>query len=83
MDTDDGAPEIVIEVVDEGSGIPEGDLDRIFEPFYSSKGSKGTGIGLAVSKKIVEEHGGALTVVSALGHGTAFTITIPIGSSDT
>ena len=68
----------VIEISDQGAGIPDSDLDRVFEPFYSSKGSKGTGIGLAVSNKIVAEHGGDLSVVSALGHGTTFTIALPI-----
>ncbi len=67
-----------IAVADEGPGIPAGDLERIFEPFYSSKGSKGTGIGLAVSKKIAQEHGGDLAVESTPGEGTTFTIALPI-----
>ena len=48
----------VIEVQDNGVGIAERDQTRIFEPFFSTKGQRGTGLGLAVTRKIVEEHGG-------------------------
>ena len=78
----DGTGPLVMEVADTGSGIPEADLPKIFEPFYSSKGSKGTGIGLAVSKKIAREHGGDLTVTTELGKGTTFRIALPVNGGD-
>lgn len=64
-------------VQDSGRGIPAEDLPRIFEPFYTTKGSHGTGLGLAVSWGIVEAHGGALEVHSDPGQGTCFTLRIP------
>jgi two-component system NtrC family sensor kinase len=67
----------VLRVVDNGVGIPESDLQRIFSLFESSKGSRGTGLGLPVSLKIAKEHGGSLSVQSAVGTGTAFTLELP------
>lgn len=61
-----------ITVSDNGSGIDEQSLARLFEPFYSTKGLKGTGLGLVVTKKIIEEHGGTIEVKSASGQGTTF-----------
>ncbi len=66
-----------IEVQDSGVGIADDELDKIMEPFYSKKGSNGTGLGLAVSLKIVRQHGGSLRVQSELGVGTTFTVMIP------
>lgn len=69
------ALEIIVE--DNGGGVPEGIRDAIFDPFFSTKGSQGTGLGLAVTRKIVQEHGGVIGVeASALG-GALFRITIP------
>jgi len=68
---------VIVKVVDNGTGIPPGQLDRIFTPFYSSKGQKGTGLGLAVAKKVVEEHQGTIEVESKPSEGTTFTITLP------
>lgn len=64
-------------VVDEGPGIPAEDLCHIFEPFYTTK-DHGTGLGLPISHRIVEGHGGALQVRSAEGAGTTFVISIPL-----
>jgi signal transduction histidine kinase len=61
---------------DTGPGIPEEALDRVFEPYYSTKDT-GTGLGLAVTKKIVEEHGGRIRVESAPGEGTTFEVDLP------
>jgi signal transduction histidine kinase len=74
-------------VTDNGSGIPQGDLDRIFEPFFTSKpAGKGSGLGLAVSRSIIREHGGTIEVTSREGQGTRFCIRLPIpdpeGASD-
>ena len=70
----DGA---VLRVIDNGIGIPESDIKKIFSLFESSKGSRGTGLGLPVSLKIAREHGGDLSVESALGAGTTFTMELP------
>ncbi len=75
---DSDAQQLRIDVSDEGPGIPPQDLKRIFEPFYSSKGSKGTGIGLAVSRKIAREHGGDLVVSSRENEGATFSIILPV-----
>jgi len=64
-------------VKDSGRGIPPEDLPRIFEPFFTTKGNHGTGLGLAVSWGIVEDHGGALEVHSEVGDGTCFTLRLP------
>jgi signal transduction histidine kinase len=64
------------EICDTGEGIPPDDLTRIFEPFYSTK-ERGTGLGLAFTQKVVEEHGGTIQCESALGHGTVFTLRLP------
>lgn len=66
-----------IEVEDNGSGIPPEHLENIFQPFFSTKDSKGTGLGLAVTRKIVEEHGGRLQVKSTLNEGTSFYMVLP------
>ena len=67
----------IIEVIDNGSGIPANELYRIFSLFESTKGNRGTGLGLPVSLKIAREHGGNLNVHSALGTGTTFTLDLP------
>jgi len=70
--------EIKITIRDTGRGIPAGELDRIFEPYYSTKGfGKGTGLGLAIVKRIVDEHHGEIKVESSLGNGTIFTLLLP------
>jgi signal transduction histidine kinase len=66
-----------VTIADTGKGIPEDILETIFEPFVSTKGSKGTGLGLPVMKKIVEEHGGRVDLESVVGEGTTFKITLP------
>jgi len=70
---------IYIEVSDDGPGIPKENLEKIFRPFFSSKGyGKGTGLGLSIAKRIVSEHDGNIKVKSQVGKGTAFTISLPI-----
>ena len=63
-----------ISISDNGKGVPEKDIPHIFDVFYSSKGSGGTGLGLAVSKKIIKEHNAEINVESKKGQGTTFTI---------
>ena len=70
---------ISIEVEDTGVGIPTEDLPKVFEPFFTTKEvGKGTGLGLAVCYGIITDHGGRLSVRSAVGKGTTFTIVLPI-----
>lgn len=69
---------IYIEFMDEGQGIPEENLSRIFEPFYTTNKKKGgTGMGLAITKQIIKEHAGFIDVTSKPGKGTIFNIRIP------
>jgi two-component system, NtrC family, sensor kinase len=70
-------PAVVIEVSDTGMGIPPHDLPKIFEPFYTTR-TKGTGLGLAVSYSIIEQHHGELAVRSQVGEGTTFRIRLPV-----
>jgi signal transduction histidine kinase len=72
------AGEVCITVADNGPGIPEDEQPKIFQAFYSTKGQKGTGLGLAAAKKIVEEHGGRITLKSSPGEGAAFVIRLPM-----
>ena len=67
-----------IEVADNGPGIPPEKLDSVFGMFESSKGTRGTGIGLAVSQKIMREHGGDIEVESEVGAGSCFRLLLPI-----
>ena len=68
---------LVIEVRDNGPGIPEENRDKVFEPFFSTKGSRGTGLGLSVTQKVIREHGGEITVGVAPEGGALFRITLP------
>ena len=69
---------LTIEIVDSGIGIAPENVAKIYDPFYTTKGvGRGTGLGLAVSYGIVQEHSGHISVESTPGHGTTFRITIP------
>jgi two-component system NtrC family sensor kinase len=72
---------VEITVADTGGGIPEKDLERIFEPFFTSKES-GTGLGLAITHGIIEQHDGSIRVESKEGEGTTFRIHLPVGKGD-
>lgn len=65
-------------VSDNGVGIPEEDLSKIFQPFWTTKGALATGLGLASSFGIVTHHGGTVSVDSTLGEGTSFKVTLPL-----
>ncbi len=72
---------VIIEVIDDGIGIPSDKIERIFEPFFSTKEvGKGTGLGLWVSRGIINSFGGSLSVISEEGSETIFTISIPLRS---
>jgi two-component system sensor histidine kinase HydH len=72
-----GAEVLAISISDTGRGIPKEDLERVFEPFFSTK-RKGTGLGLAIVHQIVESHKGEIQVESREGQGATFRITLPI-----
>lgn len=75
--TDDGYMEV--ELKDDGPGIRQEDLPRIFDPFFTTKApGKGTGLGLAIAYRIVDSHGGWMSVASAPGEGASFTIRLPL-----
>jgi signal transduction histidine kinase len=69
---------IYIEIEDSGEGIPKNILTRIFDPFFSTKGVNGNGIGLSVSYKIIKDHGGSIKVQTKEGVGTKFIIYLPM-----
>lgn len=69
---------IYVLIEDTGCGIPEENVEKLFDPFFSTKGHKGTGLGLSVSYGIIQSHAGEIEVESKLGQGTAFTILLPI-----
>jgi signal transduction histidine kinase len=70
-------------VHDNGPGIPPEAMDSLFSPFVSSKGARGTGLGLPVSQKILTEHGGRIRVESTAGGGSRFTLEMPAVVPDT
>lgn len=73
-----GPGRVVVLVRDQGPGIPEELLERVFEPFFTTKAyGKGAGLGLAISRSIVQALGGSLDVASAPGSGTTFSVTLP------
>jgi signal transduction histidine kinase len=70
------AGQVTIDVEDDGRGIEERDLGRVFEPFFTTRAG-GTGLGLSIVKSIVEAHGGTVRVTSRKGRGTTFTVSLP------
>jgi len=67
---------VAVEIADTGKGIEKSDLDRIFQPFFTTK-KKGTGLGLAITKRLVEQHDGKISVISEPGQGSVFSIVLP------
>ncbi len=78
----DGRPEAVLRVRDEGIGIPADELGRLLQPFYRARNVegalRGSGIGLAASRQIVEQHGGTIAIESREGAGTTVTVRLPL-----
>lgn len=72
---------LILTVGDNGPGIPAEHVDRIFDVFYSTKGHGGTGLGLAVAKKIIDEHGGQIEVRSVEGEGTLIRVRLPVNQT--
>jgi len=76
----DGGETVQVSVMDTGCGIPEDQLGEIFEPFFSSKGEEGHGLGLAAVRTIVEQHEGQVEVESRAGKGSTFRIVLPVSA---
>jgi len=72
---------VVFRVRDTGAGIRQEDMDRVFTPFFTTKGEAGSGLGLATSRGIIGNHGGTITVKSTYGQGTTFTVRLPLAKS--
>ncbi len=74
---------IIVKVIDNGPGMPKESIDNVFTPFITSKEkNKGTGLGLFIVKRIIEDHQGTISLSSTEGKGTEFTINLPAASSD-
>ncbi len=80
--TDEGDKKVRISVVDNGPGMGPEMLSQIFNLFVSTKGSRGTGLGLTVSRKILREHGGDIRVTSRLGEGSTFVLEFPLRTAE-
>jgi len=77
----EGKSHIEIKVADNGCGIPSQNLQKVFEPFFTTRDTGGTGLGLAVAWGIVKEHGGTISVDSQPRRGTTFTVHLPVSES--
>lgn len=73
-----GLDQVRVLFKDSGEGIPQSELEKIFNPFYTTK-AEGTGLGLSIVNRIIDEHGGGIHVSSRIGEGTLFEINLPIG----
>ena len=68
---------LAVSISDTGAGIPEDHLERVFEPLFTTK-AKGIGLGLALVRALVENHGGTVWVTSTVGEGSTFTVRLPV-----
>jgi signal transduction histidine kinase len=73
-------PAVVVDVLDDGPGVPPDFNDRIFDPFFTTK-PQGSGLGLPIVRKIVDAHDGRIDLTSAPGTGTRFRVTLPVSSA--
>jgi signal transduction histidine kinase len=77
----DGMPAVLIEVRDTGVGIPAENLERVTEPFFTTKEEgKGTGLGLPICRRVVQEHHGTIEIASEVGKGTTVRVVLPVKS---
>ena len=74
------APTVIVDVTDDGPGVPQDLSDRLFDPFFTTK-PQGSGLGLPIVRKIVDAHDGRIDLVSRPGHGTRFRVTLPVATS--
>jgi signal transduction histidine kinase len=82
VETYAGDNTVHIRVADTGVGIREEDLQRIFEPYFTTKEDRGTGLGLAICQRIISQHGGRISVSSKLGEGTVFILHLPVSRQE-
>lgn len=75
LDVEDG--QLAVDIRDDGVGIDETDLGKVFDPFFTTTGQGGTGLGLAVAERLIRAHGGTLTLRSTLGKGTTASVRLP------
>jgi signal transduction histidine kinase len=80
-DAQQSAPSVIVEVADDGPGIPAERAEKIFEPFFTTK-PKGSGLGLAIVRKIVDAHEGRIDLAATDGRGTRFRVTLPVEPSN-
>ncbi len=78
---DAAARSVRVEISDTGKGIDAAVIDKLFQPFFTTK-PKGTGLGLAISKRLIEDHGGRISVEQNAGGGATFTISLPVAQSE-
>lgn len=69
--------EVIFEIKDNGPGMPSEEAEQIFSMFYSSKGHKGTGLGMFITDKVIKKNGGTIKATSELDRGTTFVIRLP------
>ena len=81
VQTDSDGRSLTARITDTGTGIPAGELDKVFRVYYSTKPG-GTGLGLPTARRIIQEHGGSLTLTSEVGRGTQALVTLPIVSEE-
>ena len=74
---DDSGETVIIEIQDNGEGIPQENIDKVLDPYFTTK-PEGTGLGLALAYKIIDEHNGTIRFMSLAGQGTTVTVTIPV-----
>jgi signal transduction histidine kinase len=74
-------PMVVIEVADNGAGVPRDILEKVFSPFFTTK-AQGSGLGLAIVRKIVDAHDGRIDLSTRVGGGACFRVTLPVSSSE-
>jgi two-component system NtrC family sensor kinase len=77
-----GEDTIHVRLADTGVGVKDENLQRIFEPYFTTKEDRGTGLGLAICQRIISQHGGKISVSSKLGEGTVFIIHLPVSRRD-
>jgi two-component system sensor histidine kinase KdpD len=73
---------LVVRIVDQGPGVPEGERGRIFEPFYRREGSQGSGLGLSIARGFIEANGGEIAVESVPGQGSTFVVSFPLAKEE-
>ena len=78
---DDGR--VIVTITDDGQGIPPEAMDKLFQPFFTTKGvESGTGLGLSISKSIIDDNGGRILAANEPGPGATFTVELPIRRED-